>query len=428
MTACGTRPRRFRKVQSDNPVIQLKIKVTAKLRVTTGAMLIWLLTFNLLVSETFAAGELGAIRTFIGKNDSIFVADPIGRVVLSANADEPLIPASTLKILTSLVAIHYLGLDYHFATEFYVDRGDNLKIKGYGDPLLVSEVVSGIARELVSRANRFHNIILDDSYFVQPLEIPGVSNSSEPYDAPNGALCVNFNTINFKKENGIYISAEPQTPLLPFALKRVQQSNLNRGRIVLSHNENECTLYAGHLFKYFLRLEGINPSGKVTIGTVQEDIDRLIYRYYSRFSLEEIITKLLEHSNNFTTNQVLIATGIDVYGPPGTLSKGVRAVTAYAKEILQLESIYMTEGSGISRANRISARDLYKILDGFAPYRYLLRHEGREYYKTGTLYGISTRAGYIEGADGKLYHFVIMINTPGKSTNDIAKKLLKALE
>lgn len=428
MTICGTQPRRLRKAQSDNPLMQLNIKMTTKLRVAAGVMLIWLLPFNLLVAETFAAGNLDAIRASIGKNDSIFVADPIGRVVLSINPDEPLIPASTLKILTSLVAIHYLGLDYHFATEFYVDHSDNLKIKGYGDPLLVSEVVSGIARELASRANRFHNIVLDDSYFVQPLEIPGISNTSEPYDAPNGALCVNFNTVNFKKENNIYISAEPQTPLLPFALDRVQQSKLNRGRIVLSHNENECTLYAGHLFQYFLRLEGINPSGKVTTGTVQEETDRLIYRYYSRFSLEEIVIKLLEHSNNFTTNQVLITTGIEVYGPPGTLSKGVRAVTAYAKEILQLESVYMTEGSGISRANRISARDLYKILDGFAPYRYLMRRDGREYYKTGTLYGISTRAGYMKSADGELYRFVIMINTPGRSTNGIARKLLKALE
>ena len=260
------------------------------------------------------------------------------------------------------------------------------------------------------------------------MEIPGVSNSTEPYDAPNGALCANFNTVYFKKENGVYVSAESQTPLLPFALNRVKRSNLDRGRIVLSHNENECTLYAGHLFDYFLRKEGINTGGNIVIGRVQAGTDRLVYRYTSRYSLEDIISKLLDHSNNYTTNQVLIATGINVYGPPGNLAKGVRAVTAYAKNILQLKTIYLTEGSGISRSNRLSARDMHKVLIGFKSYRYLMRVNGRQYYKTGTLHGINTRAGYLKRTDGEVYSFVVMINTPGKSTNRIVEKLLKVLD
>jgi D-alanyl-D-alanine carboxypeptidase/D-alanyl-D-alanine-endopeptidase (penicillin-binding protein 4) len=82
------------------------------------------------------------------------------------------------------------------------------------------------------------------------------------------------------------------------------------------------------------------------------------------------------------------------------------------------------EGSGISRKNIISARDLMKVLLKFKPYFYLMRYENKEYYKTGTLKDIRTRAGYIEGKNEELYPFVLLVNTPGKSTNAIMKRLM----
>jgi D-alanyl-D-alanine carboxypeptidase/D-alanyl-D-alanine-endopeptidase (penicillin-binding protein 4) len=57
-----------------------------------------------------------------------------------------------------------------------------------------------------------------------------------------------------------------------------------------------------------------------------------------------------------------------------------------------------------------------------------MRKKGREFYKTGTLHGVSTRAGYIADKNGGLYRYVVMINTPGKSTKPIMRKLLKILE
>ncbi|MEZ4577081.1 MAG: hypothetical protein R2875_03460 [Desulfobacterales bacterium] len=36
-------------------------------------------------------------------------------------------------------------------------------------------------------------------------------------------------------------------------------------------------------------------------------------------------------------------------------------------------------------------------------------------YKTGTLNGISTRAGFLVSESGGLYPFVVYVNTPGKS-------------
>lgn len=375
-----------------------------------------------------AGSRLEAVKEMIGRQDAILVSDADGRVLISKNESRPLIPASILKIFTALVALRTLGPDYRFETEFYRDDDDNLTIKGYGDPGLVSEVLAQIARNLGPRLPRVNNIILDDSFFAQPLVIPGISSSSEPYDAPNGALCVNFNTVFFKKENGTYLSAEPQTPLLPIVLGRIRSSGLNQGRIVLSHNENEITLYSGYLLDHFLRQAGVTVTGKVAIGTVRTDRDHLIYRHQSPLTLSDTIARLLNFSNNYSTNQILIAAGARRYGPPGTLEKGVQAAREYARNILQLGDIHICEGSGISRDNRITARDMQKVLDAFAPYHTLMRSDGRQFYKTGTLHGISTRAGYIERSDGSLRRFVVLVNSPGRSAEQVTRNLIRSME
>jgi D-alanyl-D-alanine carboxypeptidase/D-alanyl-D-alanine-endopeptidase (penicillin-binding protein 4) len=341
------------------------------------------------------------------------------------------VPASILKLLTSLVALHYLGPDYRYATEFYLDRHSNLKIKGFGDPLLISEIINDIAArlsELIGGSAVINDLVVDDSYFNQPLTIPGISSSSQPFDAPNGALCVNFNTVFFKHRKSGYISAEAQTPLLPYAEKKIRARNLKNGRFILSHLENENTIYAGKLFQYFLKQHGIEFSGTVTPGRVNETEDKLIYRYSSRFSLTQIILKLLEHSNNFTTNQLFITSGLEALGPPGNLGKGVAAALGYTSNVLDIKNLSIVEGSGISRRNRISAHQMLRVLDEFEPHHRLMRKKGREFYKTGTLYGVNTRAGYIADGKGGLYRYVVMINTPGKSTKPIMRNLLKILE
>ena len=136
------------------------------------------------------AQGLDDLQRFVGRKDSILVTDSQGQILLAKNANEKRIPASILKILTSLVALHYLGEDYRFPTEFYVDQQSNLKIKGYGDPLLTSEAIlkiSQVLAVLLKKSQPLNNVILDDSYFSQPLTIPGITSSSQPYDAPNGA-------------------------------------------------------------------------------------------------------------------------------------------------------------------------------------------------------------------------------------------------
>lgn len=381
-------------------------------------------------SPVFAQG-LSDLDPFIGQQDAMLVADPRGQILFSKHAEEKLIPASILKIFSSLVALQFLGNDYRFPTEFYLDEQSNLKIKGYGDPLLISEVVAKIAQVLavlLKNTQPLNDLVLDDSYFEQPLTIPGVNSSSQPFDAPNGALCVNFNTVNFERTTEGYISAEPQTPLLPYVVQKIKATKLNKGRIVFSHNKNEITIYAGELFQYFLNKEGIRFRGAVKLGRINPESDRLIFRYHSVSAVDQIVAQLLEHSNNFVTNQLLIAAGAQTIGSPGTLAKGVALASDYAKNELEIEDLTLAEGSGISRDNRVSALQMDRVLQKFLPYRHLMRREGREFYKTGTLYGISTRAGYVKTADGELWRYVILLNTPGKSTDPLILRLLRILD
>jgi len=400
-------------------------------RAVIGTLLVIWVLMLIKAAPSTAADEYEKIRSLIGPHDSLLVSDSEGRMLISKNKNKKLVPASILKLFTSLGAFHYMGPDYRYATECYLDRHSNLKIKGFGDPLLISEIVNDLAArlsELIGSSTVINDLVVDDSYFNQPLTIPGISSSSQPYDAPNGALCVNFNTVFFKRTKSGHISAEAQTPLLPYAQKKISARNLKNGRFILSHLENENTIYAGKLFQYFLKQHGVEFCGTVTLGRVNQSQDKLIYRYVSRFSLAQIISKILEHSNNFTTNQLFITSGIEALGPPGNLGKGVAAAREYALNVLHIKNLSIVEGSGISRQNRVSAHQMLCVLDKFEPHHQLMRKKGREFYKTGTLYGVSTRAGYIADGNGGLYRYVLMINTPGKSTKPIMRKLLKVLE
>ncbi|MFQ5485856.1 MAG: D-alanyl-D-alanine carboxypeptidase/D-alanyl-D-alanine-endopeptidase [Desulfobacterales bacterium] len=384
--------------------------------------------FFLFFPKSIIAGNLSDLYPLIGNQDAIVVGDPKGTVLFSKNAQKKLVPASVLKIFTSLVALHFLGENHRFATDFYIDQDSNLKVKGYGDPFLLSESLDEISEILSAKIKSIRDIILDDTYFHYPIVIPGITSSFEPYDAPNGALCVNFNTVYFKQKNNTYVSAEPQTPLLPFVLPRIRRSNLDRGRIILSNKKKEATRYTGELLQYFLEKKNVKSSGKIEIGSVSKEKDILIFKYVSRHTLKQIVAELLKYSNNFIANQILIATGAKLNPPGGNLEKGVQAGYFFAKNILKIDDFSFVEGSGISRKNKISATAVHKILKNFISYRSLMRREGRQFYKTGSLKGVHTRAGYIQSRRGGLYLFVVMINTPGKTTDSIMDRLLASLD
>ena len=341
---------------------------------------------------------------------AIVLISPDSRVVYQRNEHRPYVPASTLKLLTALTAIHHLGLTFRFRTAFYMDSSDNLKIKGYGDPMLTSEVWQEIADELSHRFRSINDLVLDISYFSQDLRIPGTGRSANPYDAPPGALCANFSTVFFRRDRqGRIVTSEAQTPITAFARGKIRSLGLKQGRYTICHDAAEAARYAGALLACFLRRKGTEIRGTIRPGLVTPE-DKRVFTWVSPFTLKDVIQKMMAFSSNFVANQICITTGARVYGPPGTLDKGMRVLRDYANKELHLKDITLVEGSGVSRKNRLTVLDMATVLDRFRPYRHLLRSQGGSFYKTGTLKGIRTRAGYFEPAPGRIWRFVVFLN------------------
>ncbi|MFH2058462.1 MAG: D-alanyl-D-alanine carboxypeptidase [Pseudomonadota bacterium] len=356
-------------------------------------------------------------------NAGIALADEHGRILYSQNFEQQFVPASILKILTSLTAIHILGEHYHFSTDYYFDKNSkNLYIKGYGDPLFTSEVIQLFCQNIIStyQIDLIHNIVLDQTYFSNQIEVPGKGSSLNPYDAPVGALCANFNTIMFKSsKNGNFISAESQTPLLSIFQEDIKKTGLTRGRIILTKKQSQ--FYPGLLIKYFLEAQQIKITGDILQGSFPENSNIKKHTFLSPFDLKEVVQKLLKYSNNFIANQLLLIMGAKADQPPATIEKGLHAINKH----LKTDDLILSEGSGLSRSSKISPKQMLKILLKFMPYHSLLNKQDNDFYKTGTLTGIRTRAGYILGKDARLYPYVIMINQKNTGYIAIHKKLFK---
>lgn len=85
--------------------------------------LLCLIIFPTLCFQAWAGADgAGGINIKAG----IILCSESGKILLSQNASTKFIPASTLKVLTSLSALHYLGRDYHFTTDFFLDSDKNL--------------------------------------------------------------------------------------------------------------------------------------------------------------------------------------------------------------------------------------------------------------------------------------------------------------
>ena len=61
-----------------------------------------------------------------------------GEIIADENSDKSLMPASSLKIVTTAAAIELLGPDFQFETKLEYDSA-NLYIRGGGDPCLGSD-------------------------------------------------------------------------------------------------------------------------------------------------------------------------------------------------------------------------------------------------------------------------------------------------
>lgn len=361
----------------------------------------------ILVTTAQAGGGSAISKIEHMPSASLLLRGESARPVIDYRAESPRIPASTLKILTAWLAIQRWGLQHHFHTDFFLDRQNILWIRGYGDPMLVSEEIQAIADRLQSRGlTALDGIRTDDGFFQQGLRVDGQSSSDNPYDAPVAALAANFNTLYLSKRSNELQSAEPQTPLTPTARRIARNMKPGTQRVSIG-NAQLSARYFAEILAARLRENGVAVSGEIRSQKIPTNLS-LYYRHYNSHSLKEVLRAMLRYSTNFIANQLFLVLGAESTGAPANFAKA----TTYAKGEIERQFHWrrfaIREGAGLSRENRISARQMVELLVAFYPYRALLpAPKPGILAKTGTLKGISCYAGYVEDLP-----FALFINQP----------------
>lgn len=369
--------------------------------------------FVLLVPQSALAWKQAFITAL--KNGSALVETESGNVLFEHRSNDSFIPASTVKLATAACAIQQLGLDYRFPTDFLLTNDKKLVVRGYGDPFLVSEELDLIAKALADKGlKKVSGIILDESFFDLNTAIDGRSSSSNPYDALNGALVANFNTIYFSKRGNQINSAEPQTPITPLAKEIAKKYANGKHRVNLGKDPQKSTRYYGELLIEFLKKYGVSVPKSISIQNKATPTEsKLFYRHRSSKTLSEVIKGLLKFSTNFMANQLFLGMGVKKYDSPATIEKGQKTLRECLQNHIGWKNFAIMEGAGLSRKNRVTAQQMMILLRKFQPYHHLLPLEkGLFRAKTGTLTGVNTLAGYFKRNDGELIRFVILVNSP----------------
>ena len=378
-----------------------------------------------LASNTLAASPLDTLNSL--PLSSLLLVDKNHHALYTKNSEKLYIPASTIKVLTSLIALDHWGRDHRFITDFYFDPVTRcLWVKGYGDPYLVSEELDIIINKIkLAGISELDGIGIDNSYFSKTISIDGQGNSLNPYDASLGATAANFNTINIRVYENSISSSEPQTPLTPLANELAKGLSTGTHRINLG-NVDYGPRYFSELLKAKLNLSGIPTDAFLQNGKVPST-SILLFTHQNSKTLEQIITSMLDFSNNFIANQLFLSLGAEVHKAPASLDKSQAVVNQYIEENFKWSDYIVIEGAGLSRQNRMSAKQLVDVLDKFKPYRNLMPSQSQDIFaKSGTLKDVSTYAGYINRNDYWM-PFAIMINqrVNFKFKEEVAAELLK---
>lgn len=343
-------------------------------------------------------------------------------------AREPFIPASTLKVVTCLAALETLGVEYRFETHFFLDNNHNLYIKGYGDPFLISETVLDIGRQLYGLGiHQIDTIFLDETAFALDGPPDGSENTANPYDAPNGALAVNFNALPIQVDaKGEISSGESQTPPLPLMREIGPRLKTGSHRVNLTAFPCRPTLsptlrYTGELFTAQLQQAGITVKNCFAARPVPPRLSPCLI-YKNPLALAEIVRACLKSSNNFIANQLYLACGLKAAGLPATWQKSQAFFAEYTGKVLGIggAELQMVEGSGLSRQNRITAAALVQVLHRFSPFADLLSTKEGVLLKSGTMQDIFCYAGYLE-EEGGLVPFAILLNQEKNNRKEVLK-------
>ena len=455
-------------------------------------LLIFFLLFGSYLTVTRASSlqktlskKLTALENLEGIEASIFARRVDTKdIVFAHKENHALIPASNMKIMTTAAALNVLGSQFTFKTEIYhtgsiqngILKGD-LYVKGYGDPLFVSErlwyLINELTREGFTKITG--DLVLDNSYFDEEgLMASRIETGTErAYNAPLSALSLNFNVVAVYVRPG-KVGKKPKVIIDPdndfidvqnlattgkedtLTVSRIHENNKNIIQIqgtFPSHlkekryyrNITNPSLFYGAVFKKFLQDRGIHLQGKIkkaqTPGSAQ-----LLYTYNSQV-LREIVLALNQFSNNFIAEQIVKTLGAEKKSTPGTSEKGVRIIEDFLTNKMGFDknSFNIVNGSGFSRENKFAAKQCVEILDqtskefDLGPEFFvslgvpgengtLTRFKNTPLFqrlraKTGSLNGVLALSGFLLPDDKKPVVFSILLNHKNKEDTHLHETL-----
>lgn len=442
------------------------------------ATLVLVLAMSVQAAETELPGRIRSAldaRNIAHDSLSVFVADvETGETVLQWRSDEARNPASTIKLLTTLVALDVLGPAYRWRTDVYAKGklsggrldGD-LLLKGYGDPFLVTERVWQLLRNIRHAGVReiTGDLLLDDSWFDVGDYDPAAFDRQplRAYNVAPNALLMNFKVVRYWFEpdheaGTVKVRLDP--PLENIGVKnRLDLANgrcrgYQRGITMTANNAIDEVTFSGQFpsgcdrysmdrtalthneFVYGLFGSLWRESGGLFEGgwrnvIVEEDIEPLLS--FDSLPLTDMIARINKHSNNVMVRQLLYTLGAEANGAPGTEESGKAVISKWLTDNgLASTKISIENGAGLSRNTRTTAKDMAEMLQ-FAwrqPYmpEYLasmalsgldgtLRRRfndadllGKAHLKTGSLDHVTAIAGYLQSRSGRRFVIVAMQN------------------
>ncbi|HEU4669156.1 MAG TPA: D-alanyl-D-alanine carboxypeptidase/D-alanyl-D-alanine-endopeptidase [Dyella sp.] len=417
-----------------------------------------------------------------------------GHTLYAHRADRLLEPASTAKLFTAALVLERLGADGRASTRL-LGRGPLLRgrlhgplvLYGMGDPTLgtgaSADWADRLAAQLAARGIRRvdGDLVADDTYFQGPAIGAGweVGDLLGAFAVPAAALSVQENAAWLSITPGKAAGDAAEVVLdPPFAIPDMSSRLLTAAAgsapdINLYRAPGSDTLYAfgsvpagvatmryhlamtdparvaGELLREALERHGIALHGRVRVlHWPQEDGAYLagaveLGRIDSP-TFGEILERGLKRSQNLYLQNLLqlaglqaqaraVADGTAPAGFLGTGAWGLRALEALLRDLgIGPTQARLTEGSGLSRQNLVTASAMVRLLQYMAtrPYAGTLRAdlpvagvdgsliarmrgtpaEGEVHAKTGSMTGVSALAGYVTSAGGGHLAFAVILN------------------
>ncbi|ETX01204.1 D-alanyl-D-alanine carboxypeptidase/D-alanyl-D-alanine endopeptidase [Candidatus Entotheonella palauensis] len=412
----------------------------------------------------------------------------VSLIVQSIHAAEPLyawqpdmlrMPASALKLLTALGATLYLGHDFRFETRLMIAKGTrhsgtirgDLIMQFVGDPSLTRGDLRNLFAQLraqgISRVTG--DVVLDISAFNGYDRGRGWSwdDLGICYTAPASAIVVDHNCIKGYLDIGVAgqgsarvrlstpqaITVSSQVNVLTrhaseheqrfcdLELERLANNHYHltgcvmqrRHRLPLAFAITDPKTYALAMIRDELQATGIHLDGRLRFHQQPMENMQVLVRHKS-LALATFLQDMLKKSDNLSSEILLKTLGRTYFRQPGSYRNGTEALKSIlmTRAQIDLKHSYLADGSGLSRYNLLTARQLLEVLiyiyrhdnalrllqhlpiagvDGTLQRRRSLRHlKGKVMAKTGTIKQVSSLAGFLTTAQGRKLAFVLLIN------------------